>query len=120
MTATHDHEAPATLEFAASLEFEPCEDLEQPPSGEEWQRLENPHLINARVAYLICKKTKPQLVAMIEEMVEGGDTEVHERIMDGLRDAAEFFDWFRDMITTAEARMFSAGAVYALKVEDKQ
>ena len=95
-----------TAEEAAVLEFEPWVDCKEPPTNEEWIKLTSPYLVSARIAWVTCQKTKPELVQVVDDLEEGQMTyDLFERFTE----AQKFFQYFLNLFEKAEARIICAG-----------
>jgi len=109
----NDH--PCTPPEAAEVNFEPWQhhpDEWRPPTNDEWARLANPHLIMLRIAWTVLHKTKPELVAIAQEMNDSATDQTEITTGEALEfdlDRSQIF--FRDILTfieTAEARILCA------------
>jgi len=100
----------------AELEFQPWTlgDREwTPPSNEQWAELANPHLVSVRLAWLTLHKSKPELVAIANQL---GD----EALMELVADIGRSSDWFKglhEILSAAECRLMCAYALSGVKTE---
>jgi hypothetical protein len=112
VAAAKDGDKPITPEFCASLDFEPSTEIQKPPNNEEWTAFINPHLVTARIAWVTCQKTKPELIEILDEM----DEETGKEMLDGIDAAERFFGYFQNLLEKAACRIIVAGS--AIEVRD--
>lgn len=97
------------IDAIAAIDFEPWTHTEgewTPPSNVEWAELANPHLVSVRLAWLTLHKSKPELVAITDQL---GDHDLIQLVGDIGRSA----DWFKGMheiLSAAECRVKCAYA----------
>jgi len=110
-------EAPATAAQLATFDFEPWEELQIPPTNEQWCDAVNPHLISVRLAYN-CKKSKAELVELLGQWPEDdGDGEAFTEMMQGIKAAQDYFKYFVHVLESAEARIICSGSVVEFREE---
>lgn len=95
------------IDAVARFDFQPWthHDIEwTPPSNAEWTSLANPHLISLRLAWLTLHKSKPELIAIADQL---GDDGVMELIA-GIGRTTDWFKSLHEVMLAAECRIMSA------------
>lgn len=98
----NDHDIKET----ASLDWEPWVFEDCPfPSNKQWNELANPYLITARIAWVICCKSKEELISSADQMERDVLLDV---ILDDLQAGKAFFEAFEKTIACAQARLIAS------------
>ena len=113
MTRAARKSKPATAEDYAAADYGVI-DFQgwKPPSNDEWRKMVNPDLINIRLAYIICSRTKAQNVEALRRM----DDETFLDFCGGIRDIAKYLKSLAEMLEAAELRLLIAAS--AIEVAD--
>ena len=114
VAAAKDGDKPVTAEFCASMDFESATEIQQPPNNDEWIAFIYPHLVSARLAWITCQKTKPELIEIVDTM----DDETAKGMIDGIEAAERFFAYFQNLIKKATCRLIVAASV--IEVRDRE
>jgi hypothetical protein len=105
---------PVSIEELAEIEFAPWVQGNggwTPPSNAEWAKLANPHLVSLCLAWLTLNKTKPELIAIVDQL---GD----EGLMDlvaNIGRSADRFKGLHEILSGADYRIMCAYAVRVSK-----
>jgi hypothetical protein len=106
-----DDDKPLTAEFCAGLDFEPWTELQMPPTNEEWVKLMNPHLVNARLCWHLLQQTKAGLV----DILDGMDYEMLDETLNQIEGTEHFFEYFYNVLHKTRLRIIVAGPVIELR-----
>jgi hypothetical protein len=68
------------------------------------------------MAWLLLYKTKSEIIAIIEALPD----ETYFDMVDGIRDAADFFKLYFEMVNAAEMRLLAASAAQLTKREPRK
>ena len=113
--AISDSEERATVSQMADLEFEAwdMEGFTPPANAERGGVFAETHLATSRIAWGVCRKTKPELVEMVRSLEESSGEDMLSKLSEDLHGTAAFFGAYQDMAQAAEIRLLSAGATLA-------
>lgn len=95
----------ATVATAATIDFDA---LDLPIQAKEL--MNGGAIAFYRVSFQICRQTKPDLVAMVEDLERKG---LHECTLSGLQNAHDFFSAAAELTRAAEIRFLIAASVMA-------
>lgn len=111
-TGTDDHVL--TAEELAAFNIEPWQhgpDDRPPPSGDEWVKMIETHLLVLHMAWGMMFKTKAELMADLERLDNGTGT----TLMQGFDAATTFLECMLALLHGAEARILVAGSTMELR-----
>lgn len=106
-SAKLDELEPTAIEKMAVLDYQPLQKEVQLPSNEEWARSVDTHLMIARLALAMCKKTKSELGESVKKAHSISEFDLMMRRIKGSKD---FFQEFADILKQAELRCMVAAA----------
>ena len=109
-----------TLDEAAEIDFEPVDfGTFVPDSNEEWGRTGNPYPITSRVAFLMLRKTKAEMVEMLGKMLDEQGDKFVENQAQRFDEAKEFFGFYADMAEKAHLRYLVAASALFMQRDGK-
>jgi hypothetical protein len=106
----HETDARATDDDFAAMGWDPWTyrpDEWSPPTNADWNDVGPRHLLTARLAWIICHKSKQEMIEAVKQMDETGSL---IPMVEGFDSSIAFFQSFVAVLKRAQAQVFCAGA----------
>ena len=105
-----DTDARATDADFAAMDWEPWgyrPEEWSPPTNAGWNEAGANHLVTARLAWIVCHKSKQEMIEAVKKMDESGSL---VPMVEGFDSSIAFFETFVTVLKIAQAQVFCASA----------